>query len=331
MIKFCIFGSGRMGDVYGKILANHQGADLVAVINPNLPSARRVTDQYGGKAFVSWSECIEEVEVGAVIVCSPTNSHLEHIKQVANSNKPIFCEKPVDLSIDRVDECIAVIEKNQIPFFVGFNRRFDPTNAALKKRVSNGEVGNINMVILTSRDPAPPPIEYIKRSGGYFCDSTIHDIDLACWIIGETPVEVYASSSCLVDKRIGEAGDVDTSMTILKMPSGILCHINNSRRAVYGFDQRVEVFGSSGMLQTNNQYDVNLSVSTDSVTDAKTPLKHFFLERYEQSFIDEIDEFINCLKNDNPVTVTISDGRKALEIALACEQSRQTGMSVKLD
>lgn len=330
MLNFCIFGSGRMGILYAKIIANQTNAELVAVINPNLSSARKVTDQYGGKAFASWADCIESVEVDAVIICSPTNTHLEHITQVANSGKAIFCEKPVDINIGRVDECVAIIKRYNVPFYVGFNRRFDPTNAALKKKVDQGDVGNINMVILTSRDPAPPPIEYIKRSGGYFCDSTIHDIDLACWITGERPVEVYASASCLVDKRIGEAGDVDTAMTILKMPSGVLCHINNSRRAVYGFDQRVEVFGSNGMLQSNNQHDINLSFYNESLTDARTPLKYFFLERYEQSFIEEIDDFIRCLKNGDAVTVAISDGRNALEVALACEQSRQEGRSIKL-
>ncbi|MFC6672908.1 inositol 2-dehydrogenase [Marinobacterium aestuariivivens] len=330
MIRFCLFGSGRMGDLYCQIITRNPNAELVGVINPNLPSAKRLTDKYGGQAFASFDDCLQHSDIDAAIVCSPTNTHLEIISQVSRAGKAILCEKPIDLSLERVDQCIALVEEHRVPFMVGFNRRFDPTIAALRAQVVEGKIGKLNMVLLTSRDPAPPPIEYIERSGGYFCDSTIHDIDLACWITGETPVEVFTSASCLVDEGIGKAGDVDTAMTTLKMPSGVLCHINNSRKAVYGFDQRIEVFGSGGMLQTQNQRDILLSHSTAEATDAKPLLKHFFLERYAQSFEQEIAEFISSLESNIPPSVNQEDGRRALEVALACGQSLREGRAIKL-
>ena len=329
-IRFVVVGSGRMGSEYASIIAAHPDATLVAIINPNRLSAQRLTDQHGGIAFSSVVQCLDSIELDAAIVCSPTDSHLDIILQLAQAGKAIFCEKPIDLDLERVDRCIQSVQHYGVPFFVGFNRRFDPSNAALRARVMDGDVGKLNMVLLTSRDPAPPPLSYIKGSGGYFCDSTIHDIDLACWLTEETPVEVFASASCLVDAQIGAAGDVDTAMTILKMPSGVLCHINNSRQAVYGFDQRVEVFGSAGMLQTENQRDLLLSCSGAKSTDAKPPLKHFFLERYQQSFQLEVADFIAGLKHGNAPSVGFLDGRRALEIALACDLSRREGRVVAL-
>jgi len=330
MIRFCLFGSGRMGDLYSRILAANPQAELVAVINPNLPSAQKLTHKYGGQAFATLDDCLSAVEVDAAIVCSPTNTHLEIISQVVRAGKAILCEKPIDLNLERVDECLALVEKHGVPFAVGFNRRFDPSIAALKARLDNGDLGALNMVLLTSRDPAPPPLDYIKRSGGYFCDSTIHDIDLACWLTGETPVEVFASASCLVDPAIGAAGDVDTAMTLLKMPSGVLCHINNSRRAVYGFDQRVEVFGEAGMLQTRNQREHQLSHYSDRATAAQPLLKHFFLERYADSFEAEVATFIANLQSGAAPGPTPADGRRALAIAQACEVSRREGRLVRL-
>ena len=330
MIRFGILGSGRMGIEYAKILEKHLCAELVAIINPNLVSANTLAKQFGCQSFKTLADCLAVADIDAAIICSPTNTHLELIYQVAQAGKAILCEKPIDLSMYGLDQCISVVEQYQVPFAVGFNRRFDPSNAELYRRVKQGAVGDINMLVLTSRDPAPPPIDYIKGSGGYFCDSTIHDIDLACWITGEKPTEVFSSASCLVDERIGQAGDVDTAMTILKMPSGVLCHINNSRRAVYGFDQRVEVFGSKGMLQTQNQHDVYISQSTAQHTGAQDPLKFFFLERYQQSFVNEVDEFITCLKAKVAPSITAMDGRIALQVALACEQSQREGVVIKL-
>jgi len=330
MLRFCLLGSGRMGYVYAKIISEHPEAELVAVINPNLKSAITLIENYGGNAFKTLAECRESIEFDAAIICSPTNTHLQLISEVAKAGKAIFCEKPIDLSMERLDQCISVVEQYKVPFAVGFNRRFDPTNLALRNRLMSGEVGNLNMLFLTSRDPSPPPIDYIKRSGGYFCDSTIHDIDLICWLTNDAPIEVFSSASCLIDDKIGAAGDVDTAMTILKMKSGVLCHINNSRKAVYGFDQRIEIFGSAGMLQTNNQRETLLSYSNEKVTDAQPLLKHFFLERYGQSFALEVSDFIHCIKTGSNPAVNQWDGRRALEIALACELSHREGRIVKL-
>jgi len=330
MVRFCLFGSGRMGELFSNILVSNPDAELSAVINPNLTSAHKLVDKFGGRAFSSLEDCLEQITVDAAIICSPTNTHLEIISQVARAGIAMLCEKPIDLSLERVDECIKLVEQNQVPFAVGFNRRFDPTVAALKKRLDRGDLGRLNMLMLTSRDPAPPPLDYIRRSGGYFCDSTIHDIDLACWLTGESPVEVFAIASCLVDSEIGDVGDVDTAMTTLKMPSGTLCNINNSRRACYGFDQRIEAFGERGMLQTENQRDVQLKEFTGHVTDARPTLKYFFLERYAESFEAEVASFIDNYRLGQAPGPTAVDGRRALAIAQACEVSRKEGRSVPL-
>jgi myo-inositol 2-dehydrogenase/D-chiro-inositol 1-dehydrogenase len=232
MLRFCLFDSERIGEVYARIIGQHKDAELVAVVSTNRGTASELTSRYGGQVFQSFTDCLGAVEVDAAITGSPTSMHLEIITEVAQAGKAILCEKPIDVSIERVDQCIAVLEQHATPFAVGFNRRFDPTITALRNQVMQGDVEKINMLLLTSRNPALPPIDYIKCSGDYFCDSTIHGIDLACWITDDRPVEVFASASCLVDKQIGEASDVEIAMTTLKMSSGVLCHINNSRQAL---------------------------------------------------------------------------------------------------
>ncbi|MGB8623264.1 MAG: Gfo/Idh/MocA family oxidoreductase, partial [Paracoccaceae bacterium] len=200
-----------------------------------------------------------------------------------------------------------------------------------QEAVAGGEVGDLHLLMLTSRDPGPPPVSYIKSSGGYWADSTIHDIDLACWISGERPVEVFATGSCLVEPEIGAAGDVDTSMTVLRMPSGCLVHVNNSRRAVYGFDQRIEAFGNAGMIQTANRHEDNLLRWDGARTLAHSPLEHFFLERYAASFRHAIDEFLAAVSEGREPSSTAAHGRQALAIALACETARREGRTVKPD
>lgn len=331
MIGISVFGSGRMGVIFAQNVADHPDMTLVNVMNPNLPSAGKLTSAHGGNAVGNPHDALIDPAVDAVIIATPTSTHLDMIELAAKAGKPILCEKPLDLNLQRVDQCLDVLNSHPVPFMLGFNRRFDPQVSALQAAVMAGEIGDLNFLMLTSREPGPPPIGYVKTSGGYFADATIHDIDLICWITGELPVEVFATGSCLVDPEIGAAGDVDTSMTVLKMPSGCLCHVNNSRRTVYGFDQRIEAFGSRGMLQTTNQRDDNLLRWDEHNTDAKAPLKHFFLERYAASFVHELDEFVSAIKQHRPPTPTQHDGRNALAIALACEQSRSAGRVVQPD
>ena len=224
---------------------------------------------------------------------------------------------------------MVALDANPVPFMLGFNRRFDPDNAALREAVTKGEVGRLNMLMSWSREPSPPPIDYVRASGGYFVDATIHDIDLLCWIAGERPVEVMATGSCMFDEQIGAEGDFDMTMTTLKMPSGALVHINNSRACAYGFDQRLEAFGDNGMVQTLNHRNDNLVRWDDHRTVAREPLKHFFLERYDQSFYNALDEFHQAVTSDRAPSATAEDGRAALAIALACTQSAKSRKAVK--
>lgn len=328
-IGISVFGSGRIGVIHARNAAKAAGARLVSIMNPDHALAQPLADELGVPVVESAEQALSDPAVDAVIICTPTSTHVELIEQAARAGRAVMCEKPLDLAIDRVDRAMAVLEETGTPFMLSFNRRFDPGVAALRAAVEAGEVGALNMLSLTSRDPAPPPIDYVRQSGGYFADSTIHDIDLACWITGELPVEVHAAGSCLVDPAIGAEGDCDTAMTTLKMPSGVLVHINNSRRAVYGFDQRIEAFGSGGMVQTANQHNDNLLRTTAEGFARQSPLKHFFLERYEASFAHALDEFVSALRERRAPSATQRDGRNALVIARACEESRTTGRVVR--
>ncbi len=331
MLGITLLGSGRMAHVYGPKIAQHPDLDLISVFNPNLKSAQKAADAYGGRAEADLVTTLADPKVDAVVIATPTNTHLEYIEAAAKAGKPIYCEKPLDFTLERVDRCLEALSAHPVPFMLGFNRRFDPDNGSLQAAVRAGEIGELNLLMSTSREPGPPPISYVKSSGGYFLDAQIHDIDLLCWIAGERPIEVYAAGSCMVDPEIGEAGDVDTAMTIMKMPSGCLCHINNCRRASYGFDQRVEAFGAKGMLQTVNQRDDNLVRWDDAHTESRTRLKHFFLERYDASFFHALDEFHDAVTNDRPPSATEHDGRAALAIALACDRSQREGAAIRME
>lgn len=330
-VGISVFGSGRIGVIHARNAARTAGARLVSIMNPEPHLAAALAAELGVPVVASPAEALADPAVGAVIICTPTSTHVELIEAAARAGKAVMCEKPLDLSLDRVDRAMGVLDETGVAFMLSFNRRFDPGVAALKVAVAGGEVGQLHMLSLTSRDPAPPPIEYVRQSGGYFADSTIHDIDLACWITGELPVEVYATGSCLVDPAIGAEGDCDTAMTVLKMPSGVLVHVNNSRRAVYGFDQRIEAFGSGGMIQTVNQHNDNLLRTGPAGFGQHSPLKHFFLERYEASFAIALAEFVGAVQERRAPSATQTDGRNALVIARACEQSRREGKAIRPD
>ena len=330
-LGIALLGSGRMAHVYGPKINAHPGLRLSVVFNPNLSSAEAIAAQYGGEALGDLDEVLNHPDVDAVLVATPANTHLEYIIASAQAGKPTFCEKPLDQSLDRAEQCVDALKANPVPFMLGFNRRFDPDITALQKAIRAGELGQLSILMSTSREPAPPSMSYVRTSGGYFVDATIHDIDLMCWIAGERPVEVFAAGSCLTNPEIGALGDCDTAMTTLKMASGLLVHINNSRQCVYGFDQRIEAFGEKGMLQTTNRRDENLIRWGGDTTEARTPLKHFFLERYDASFTHALDEFYHAVTEGRAPSCTVQDGCDALEIALACGRSRQTGTLVRLE
>jgi len=228
-LGMALMGTGRMAHVYGPKINAHPGLRLEAIYNPRITSATKAADLYGGRPMDDLDAMLADPKVDAVVIATPTDTHLDYIEAAARAEKPIYCEKPLDQSLDRVDRAIEALRAHPVPFMLGFNRRFDPDNASLRAAVKNGEIGRVNMLMSWSREPSPPPIEYVRASGGYFVDATIHDIDLLCWIAGERPVEVMAAGSCMFDNRIGAEGDFDMTMTTLKMPSGTLVHINNSR------------------------------------------------------------------------------------------------------
>lgn len=326
-IGLALLGSGRMAHVYGPKINAHPGLRLEVIFNPNVASAERAAKAYGGRASSDLDAVLGDPSVDAVIIATPTNTHVEYIEAAARADKPIYCEKPLDQTLERVDSCLATLRVYPVPFMLGFNRRFDPDNNAVREAVRKGDLGRVNMLMSTSREPAPPPIDYVRASGGYFLDAQIHDIDLLCWIAGELPERVFSAGSCVFDEQIGVEGDVDLAMTTLMMPSGALAHINNSRACAYGFDQRLEVFGTKGMVQTSNQRDDPLIRWTDDRTEAKAPLKHFFLERYDASFFHALDEFYRAITEGRAPSATEQDGRAALAIALACTRSRASGVA----
>lgn len=327
-LGIALMGTGRMAHVYGPKINNHPGLALEVVFNPRIASAQKIAQTYGGRPMDDLDSMLADPQVDAVVIATPTNTHVEYIIAAAKAGKPIYCEKPLDQTLDRVDQCLTMLQAHPVPFMLGFNRRFDPDNSALRQAVAQGEIGKLNMLMSISREPAPPPMEYVRASGGYFVDATIHDIDLMCWIAGERPIEVFSHGSCMFDPEIGEAGDFDLTMTQMKMPSGAIVHINNSRQCAYGFDQRVEAFGTDGLVQTRNHRDDPLVRWSATQTEARQPLKHFFLERYDASFYHALDEFHTAVSQGRAPSATEDDGRAALAIALACADSAKSGKAV---
>lgn len=329
MIRFAVCGAGRIGRVHAENVAAHPRAELSFVLDIDRDAAEAVTSRHGGRVGDALADALDEVD--AVIIASPTPTHVELIELAASAGKAIFCEKPIDLDLSRVDEVVGRIEQARVPFFVGFNRRFDPSFARLKRQLAEGAIGALEMLVLTSRDPSPPPPAYIRASGGLFRDMMIHDFDMARWLVGEDPVEVFAAASNLVDPRIGEEGDVDTAVVLMRTTTGALIQISNSRRAVYGYDQRIEAFGSEGMLLADNHRETTVvRYRADGVvTDKPEP---FFLERYRLAYQAELDHFITTLERQDGVLLTgPRDGRQALALAEAALESLQVGQPVRFD
>lgn len=330
-LGLALLGAGRMAQVYGPKITAHPDLRLVRVYNHRMAGAQAACEAYGGTPSDDLAATLADPGVDAVVIATPSNTHLDYITAAAEAGKPVYCEKPMDLTMDRTIACLDVLDRHPVPFMLGFNRRFDPDNAALRAAVQAGDIGKLTFLMSWSREPSPPPIDYVRGSGGYFVDATIHDIDLLCWIAGERPEQVFATGSCLFDPQIGAMGDADATMTTLKFPSGAMAHVNNSRQCAYGFDQRVEAFGTAGMVQTSNHRDDPLVRWTGAATDARGPLKHFFLERYDASFQHALDAFRVALETGSPPTPTAQDGRVALAIALACTQAMHSGQAVNPD
>ena len=328
-MRFGLLGAGRIGQIHGANIAARSDAKLVAVADAS-PQAAAALAARTGAAVASAEAILTDASIDAVLVCTPTDMHADMIEAAVSAGKAVFCEKPVDLDAARIERCLAVVEKSGQALMIGFNRRFDPNFAALEKRLRAGEAGAIEIVTIISRDPAPPPVDYVKRSGGLFRDMMIHDFDMARFLLAEEPVEVFALGSSLVDPAIGAAGDVDTAAVLMKTASGKIAQISNSRRATYGYDQRIEVHGSKGMLRAGNVHETTLESATASGFRAD-PVQNFFLERYAAAYRAEIDAFVQACKGGIAPTPSGRDGLRAQVLADAATQSARTGKPVKVD
>ena len=327
-VRFAILGAGRIGQVHARAVTSTPDATLVAIADPVADAAQRVADAYGCD-IRSIDEIAASDDVGAVAICTPTNTHADLIEQFAKAGKAVFCEKPIDLSLERVKTCLKTVEAEDATLMVGFNRRFDPDLMALKKSIDDGRIGDVEMITLTSRDPGPPPYEYIKVSGGIFRDMTIHDFDVARWLLGEEVETVQAAASVLTDTKIGELGDFDSINVILTTASGKQCTITNSRRATYGYDQRIEVLGSKGSVSAENHREANIEIA-DSTGYLRPPLLNFFMSRYVNAYANEIAAFVGAVANGSPTPTTGHDGMMALALADAALKSVAEGSVVKV-
>jgi myo-inositol 2-dehydrogenase/D-chiro-inositol 1-dehydrogenase len=309
-------------------VAGTPGATLVAIADSVAASAKTVQDAYGCD-IRTVDAILASTDIDAVVICTPTDTHADLIERFTNTGKAVFCEKPVDLSLVRVKACLKVVQANQGTVMVGFNRRFDPDFMGVKAAIDAGSLGDVEMVTITSRDPGAPPADYITRSGGIFRDMTIHDFDMARWLLGEEVDSVLAAASVLTDKKIGDLGDFDSVNVILRTASGKQAVITNSRRATYGYDQRIEVLGSKGMAQAENQGE-NRVVLADKSGFHAAPLLNFFMTRYIAAYANEIAAFVAAVKNGTETPTTTHDGLMALALAEAALKSVAEGRAIKL-
>ncbi|HSB68659.1 MAG TPA: inositol 2-dehydrogenase [Candidatus Methylomirabilis sp.] len=327
-----VIGAGRIGKVHAESVARRvPGARLAGVADIDLAAARSLAGQLNvPRATADYRELLRDASLEAVVICSATDTHAQIIGEAAAAGKHIFCEKPIDYDLGRIARALDAVDRAGVRFQVGFNRRFDPGFAKARELVAAGKVGALHMVRITSRDPAPPPLEYVRVSGGIFLDMTIHDFDMVRFLSGSEAEEIYTMGATLVDPEIGRAGDVDTCVVVMRLRNGALATIDNSRKAVYGYDQRVEVFGSAGMVTVANRTPENhIHFAADGVH-SSTPL-YFFLERYLDAYVAEMREFVRCVESGSTPPVTGRDGLAPVIMGLAATKSLKEGRPVKLD
>jgi len=330
-LKLGIIGVGRIGKIHAEnITKNISQAEVVAVSDVRLDGVKEWASGLGiDNVYSDYKGIIEDPEIDAVLVCSSTDTHAEISIEAARAGKHIFCEKPIDFNLDRIKAVINEVDKAGVKFQVGFNRRFDHNFSKVKDTVEKGLIGAPHIIKITSRDPEAPPIEYVKVSGGIFLDMTIHDFDMVRYLSGSEVEEVYVNGAVLINEEIGKAGDIDTAVISLKLANGAVAVIDNSRQAVYGYDQRAEVFGSKGKVQVENDLDTTASIATSEGVVSGKP-KYFFLERYTDSFITEMESFVSAVLNDEDVAVSAEDGLKPVLIGLAAQKSYQENRPVKI-
>lgn len=329
-VNLGIIGAGRIGKVHAANLVRLQNVKLMGISDIKYAAAKEVAALYDiPKASENYQDLLKDPDIQGILICSATDTHAQLIEECAAHGKHIFCEKPVDLTIAKVKSAMAAVEKAKVTLQVGFNRRFDPNFKRIAELVKAEALGAPHLARISSRDPSPPPPDYVAVSGGIFLDMTIHDFDMARYVMQDEPIEVYAMGSVLVDPRIGEQGDIDTATIVIKFKNGAICTIDNSRKATYGYDQRLEVFGSKACASTGNTYPNQVQIWNEKGTQQEPP-HYFFLEKYEAAFMAEIKEFVNCMTSGKTPSVTGVDGLEALRLALAAKQSLKENRPVKM-
>jgi myo-inositol 2-dehydrogenase / D-chiro-inositol 1-dehydrogenase len=323
-----VLGAGRIGAIHATNIAAHTDATLVAVADVDASAAKRTAGETGARV-ASIDAILSDHGIRAVVICTPTDTHADLIMRAAAAGKAIFCEKPVDLDITRIQACLAEVDRAQVPLMIGFNRRFDPSFADLARRLRSDQAGAIELISIVSRDPTPPPAAYVARSGGLFRDMMIHDFDMARFLMAEEFVEVFAYGSALIDRQIGQAGDVDTAVCILKTATGRIAQISNSRRTSYGYDQRIEVHGSLGLLAAGNRTATTVTRATADgfATDSALP---FFLERYAEAYRLELGMFVRAVLDGQAIAPNGRDGFAAARLADAATLSCKSGRPIPL-
>ena len=331
-VRLAVIGTGRIGKLHVEnIVRSIPQAKLIGVADIDHASATEVAGRFGiPLAVADYSELLNRPELEAIVICSATNTHAQIIQDASQAGKHIFCEKPIDFDLSRIDQTLAMVADAGVKLQIGFQRRFDTNFRRLKESMTEGLIGMPHLLRVTSRDPAPPPISYIQVSGGIFLDMMIHDFDMARFLINSKVEEVYATGSVMVDPAIGQAGDIDTALVTLKFANGVIGTIDNSRQAVYGYDQRVEVFGSQGMLQAGNCQTDTVILSNDDAIQRTLP-PFFFLERYQQAYQSELQAFIDAILKDKTPLVTGDDGRAPVVIGLTAQRSLVESRPVRPD
>ena len=330
MIDFCLVGGGFIGPLHAANIASHPNARLRWVVDVNTAAAEALATKFGGRATANLDEALADPDVRAMMICTPPRTHATIIERAARAGKAVFCEKPIDLDMSRVDACGHVLETTRTPFFVGFNRRFDPSHRALFDAIRAGGIGALEMLVLSSRDPEISPPDYVAAMPyGIFYDTMIHDFDMVRWLTGDEPIEIVARTACMLDTATNPHRDPDTAMVMLKMASGALVHVNSSFRAVYGYDQRIEAFGANGMLISRNRQPTTLErYGADGIHE--DPLLYFFIDRYAESYARELNDFVAALDEKRAPSIGFTDGRRALLIAEAAVASAKSGAPVAI-
>lgn len=328
MLRLALIGAGRIGRIHAANVAAHPELELAYVVDPAADAANAIAERYGAKT-ADLDGALGDAGLAGVIVASSTDTHLQFSLRAARAGKAVFCEKPIDLDLSRAQAAAPNFEAAKARLFLAFNRRFDPNFRALKDKLDAGAVGKLETLQITSHDPAPPPPAYVAVSGGMFKDMTIHDFDMARWMLGEEPSEVFAAGACLIDPEIGKLGDIDTAKVVLRTASGKLCVISNSRRSGYGYDQRIEAFGSGGALRAANVVESTVEVWTEAGAQADA-FQNFFLDRYAEAYRREMAHFADMLARGAAAEIGYADGVAALKLAAAAHRSHESGAPVAL-